>query len=249
MTKIRNHRSPIWKVSLEKFKEVIETSKSVSEAMNRFGLSNKGGNSLTLKKRAQQEGIDIKLLIERGKVLNKAIPKTKISTNEILSVNSTYNRSQLKLRLVKEKLIMYLCSICGIDSWQNKKLSLQIDHINGVSNDNRLENLRFLCPNCHSQTSTFSGKNIKPRETVNKYCLDCGTKISKDSLRCRNCVGKSKIKINWPSIEDLRKMVAELGYKETGRQLGVSDNAIRHKIFPRKPNTKVFGTALNSTVV
>lgn len=80
---------------------------------------------------------------------------------EILVENSTYlNRAKLKERLVRDNLLKYECSVCGnTGEWNNKFLSLQLDHINGINNDNRIENLRFLCPNCHSQTDTFSGKN------------------------------------------------------------------------------------------
>jgi 5-methylcytosine-specific restriction endonuclease McrA len=60
---------------------------------------------------------------------------------------------------VKENRLEYKCANCGIKEWNNLPLSLQLDHINGVNNDHRLENLRFLCPNCHSQTDTYSGKN------------------------------------------------------------------------------------------
>ena len=85
----------------------------------------------------------------------------KYSLDEILVENSTYtNRYRLKIRLIKENKMNYRCAICGNNGeWNGKPLSLQLDHINGVNNDNRIENLRFLCPNCHSQTETFSGKN------------------------------------------------------------------------------------------
>ena len=76
--------------------------------------------------------------------------------------NSTYNNQTLKKRLIKEGLLEYKCQLCGNNGfWNNKELVLQLDHINGDNHDNRLSNLRFLCPNCHSQTETFSGRNLK----------------------------------------------------------------------------------------
>ncbi len=66
----------------------------------------------------------------------------------------------IKTAILRDKLIEYECSKCELKNmWNNKKITLQLDHINGNSSDNRLENLRFLCPNCHSQTDTFTGKN------------------------------------------------------------------------------------------
>lgn len=70
---------------------------------------------------------------------------------DILVENSTYlSIARLKERLVNETDMTYKCAICGIDSWMGQPLSLHLDHINGINNDHRLENLRFLCPNCHS---------------------------------------------------------------------------------------------------
>jgi 5-methylcytosine-specific restriction endonuclease McrA len=69
------------------------------------------------------------------------------------------------VRVLKENVIKYQCAECGMfDKWNGKKIILQLDHINGVNNDNRVENLRFLCPNCHSQTKTYSGKNRNKRK-------------------------------------------------------------------------------------
>ena len=80
---------------------------------------------------------------------------------DILVENSTYtNRTALKERLIKEKILEYKCAICGNEGiWNGNPLTLQLDHINGINNDHRIKNLRFLCPNCHSQTETFSGRN------------------------------------------------------------------------------------------
>ena len=67
----------------------------------------------------------------------------------------------MKTQLIKHNIIDYKCSECGNTGfWNNKPLSLDLDHINGINTDDRLENLRFLCPNCHRQTETFAGKNV-----------------------------------------------------------------------------------------
>jgi hypothetical protein len=67
-------------------------------------------------------------------------------------------RSKLKTKLISAG-VKYECSICHTNEWLGNKLSLHLDHINGINKDNRPENLRFLCPNCHSQTDTYCGKN------------------------------------------------------------------------------------------
>lgn len=82
--------------------------------------------------------------------------------NEILFNKNKARHNTLKKRILKENLIPYKCSECTLEPvWNNKILTLQLDHINGDNTDNRLENLRFLCPNCHSQTETFCSKNFK----------------------------------------------------------------------------------------
>lgn len=71
------------------------------------------------------------------------------------------SRGHLKRRLTKAGILAEVCNICGISEWQGNKLSLQLDHIDGNNKNNLVDNLRLLCPNCHSQTDTFCGKNVK----------------------------------------------------------------------------------------
>jgi len=78
-------------------------------------------------------------------------------TIDDLSAHAT--RASVRKSILRKELIPYKCGICGIQEWNGKKLSLHLDHINGINNDHRLENLRFLCPNCHSQTHTYTGRN------------------------------------------------------------------------------------------
>jgi len=105
---------------------------------------------------------------------------------------------------------------------------LVLDHINGVNNDNRLENLRFLCPNCNSQTATFAGKHI-PKPKKEYTCRECGASITRYSKigLCAACVRKSQRKVPRPSRAELEKLVAEHGFCAVGRMFGVSDNAVR----------------------
>jgi 5-methylcytosine-specific restriction endonuclease McrA len=76
---------------------------------------------------------------------------------------SKTNRGSIKRRLLELGVLLARCSRCGIADWRGKPLSIHLDHINGIKDDNRLENLRMLCPNCHSQTPTFAGRNAKGR--------------------------------------------------------------------------------------
>lgn len=83
-----------------------------------------------------------------------------LTTNEkIFAENSRYSNELVKQRILKDTLLEYRCSKCGIDSWQGETIVLDLDHINGNNTDNRLSNLRYLCPNCHSQTDTYKGRN------------------------------------------------------------------------------------------
>ena len=68
-------------------------------------------------------------------------------------------KERVTLRKVLTRLKGYACDCCGLSEWNNKEITLQVDHINGLANDNSLDNLRLICPNCHSQSDTFSGRN------------------------------------------------------------------------------------------
>jgi len=164
-------KSKIELLGKSKLQSLFDESKNYSEILKFLGLCPNGGSSRkTIKKYEILWGINKdkfeenyllfkKDHIEKLKKINK---KSKIDLEKILTKNSLYSIKNIRKRIIEEKIVKYECKICkNIGKWMEKNLSLQIDHINGISNDNRIENLRFLCPNCHSQTDTWGSKNRK----------------------------------------------------------------------------------------
>jgi hypothetical protein len=101
--------------------------------------------------------IGVKLASRAEHLKNHMVP-----LDEVMVENSSYSRCCLKRRLLEEHIFENKCSRCGQDAnWCGEPLVLVLDHINGINNDNRFENLRLLCPNCNSQTPTFAGRNVR----------------------------------------------------------------------------------------
>ena len=128
-------------------------------------------------------------------------------------------------KFYKNKFPQKECSICGQStSWNNLPLILILDHINGYNHDNRLENLRWVCPNCNSQLSTTNARNPNRSEY---YCSDCGKKISRNSIRCSHCNGVNNRTTERPTREELKKLIRTESFVSIGRKFNKSDNTIR----------------------
>jgi len=163
--------SKIWKIPLEELKKAVKQSASFKEITRKLNVSH-GGSVRILKERLQAECIDFSH-IPQGKNSNAGrtdrtrTPPNKLPLSKVMVKNSTYNRGNLKARLLKEGLLKNQCCICGLGpEWNNSPLVMVIDHKNGINNDHRLKNLRLLCPNCNSQTDTFSGRNAKKKNAL-----------------------------------------------------------------------------------
>lgn len=161
--KTRKKTSVIWKIDRNTLKELTQKSTTIRQILNYFGLSSKGGNYKTLRRRLDHEGIDHSHIpMGRGSNKGRRFSGDALSLNMIMIENSTYNPGHLKPRLIQSGLLEERCYICSLEPmWNGQSLVFRLDHINGINNDNRLENLRLLCPNCDSQTSTFAGRNHK----------------------------------------------------------------------------------------
>ena len=153
-----NNTFPRW--DIQKLQERIAQSTNLGEVLEKMNLRKAGGNYDTLRKYIKVYSLDISHFI-KVKNFSKLTSFERILTYEqIFCIDSKADRSTLKKRILKDNIIEYICKDCGLlPIWNNKPLTLQIEHKNGIHNDNRLENLCWLCPNCHSQTKTYAGKS------------------------------------------------------------------------------------------
>lgn len=143
--------------SKEELLKLIDESKTFAEFMRKLGYeSHKGASSTYLRNYLKENGIDISKF-SKNNIYNFSHPKSELK--DVLISGSTYtNLNSLKNRILREGILEYKCDECGITEWNGKPITLQLDHINGDNRDHRIENLRLLCPNCHSQTETYSRK-------------------------------------------------------------------------------------------
>jgi len=161
---MRQYRNKYSKESLE---PIVRDSLSVAGVIDKLGLKQAGGNHRHLKLLFKRFEIDTShftgsiwnrgLTAETDKRVNRGI-RQKYTDDEAFCENSLLGSSQLKRRLLRIGW-KYCCSRCGISDWLSEKIALHLDHINGINDDNRLCNLRFLCPNCHQLTGTWGSRN------------------------------------------------------------------------------------------
>lgn len=154
----------------EQLRDAAKNSTSVRQVLSKIGLREAGGNYVQVQKYLRFYKIDTTHF--KGKGWNKGlvgIGKPIYSLEEILAENSTYQSYKLKKRLLDANLKPQQCEECG---WRERspdgRIPLELDHINGIRSDNRLENLRILCPNCHSLKPTHRGRNRKIKGPVVK---------------------------------------------------------------------------------
>lgn len=203
-------------------KELLQTaankSYSIADMCREFKLKPVGNNYETIVKKCKEFGVDISHFVGQDWHKSSNTNSNLNKLEDILQENTHFKSSQLKKRLIEAGLKKDECEICGCSNqWQGKPITLELHHINGNHNDNRLENLQILCPNCHSQQESHRIPKIKHTLTdatpLRKYreelkkctCLNCGKEFKSDRLdRTRK----------FCSVECYREYIQKFGNKE-----------------------------------
>jgi hypothetical protein len=168
-----------------------------------------------------------------------------VPLEQVLVAGSTYPRRRLKERLYASGLKQRACELCGQgEVWRGRRMSLVLDHVNGVRDDNRLENLRIVCPNCNATLDTHCGKNI--HRVIDRSCERCGSRFRPRRQAQRFCSRECgqraprktppRRKVSRPPIAQIAAEVAAEGYSAVGRRYGVSDNAVRKWLRVSRPD-------------
>jgi len=147
--------------TIEQLKEAVKNSTSFRQVLRKLGLREAGGNYFQLQKYVKE--LKLNTIHFKGRGWNKGLHfpfKPKVPLEKILVQNSYFQSYKLKNRLIQAGLKPPYCEKCGwAERAEDGRLPLELDHINGDVHDNRLENLRVLCPNCHSLQSHYRGRN------------------------------------------------------------------------------------------
>lgn len=225
--------------SEEDLRAAISQGLCWADALRYLGYEVKGHNYRTVQKWTRRWGIPTDHFDAAARTRRSGATRQP-SLEDVLVEHSAYKRSSLKRRLIKDGIKLPVCEMCGQgEFWKGRPMSLVLDHVNGVPNDNRLENLRIVCPNCNATLDTHCGRNT-PRQRV---CPGCQRTFAPNKIQHRYCSPEC-----WGTIYSNRKkgvpqpwlrrverpswgrLVVELSQTsmvKVGAEYGVSDNAVR----------------------
>lgn len=222
-------QSLINQYSTEELSIIAKSVFTWTDFMKALGyVSSSGGQLIALKARVQEDCINVSHF---NCFKQKKVDRTK---ENVFIENSSASQKTLR-RFFRRESIPYVCSICGQQPiWQGKELTLILDHINGKNHDDRLENLRWVCPNCNMQLPTTNRAKTCFEEKSHKkyYCIDCGKEISSSSTkRCLDCSAKQRKKQAQQTKpitrKELKDLIRSTPFTQIGAMFNVSDNAIR----------------------
>lgn len=224
----------------EQAEEAVRTSLNYSEVLRKLGLRPAGGNHKLLRHWVDDVWAIPTDHFDADAARHRAFHKPPVPLEEVMIEHSTYSRASLKRRLFSEGIKQRRCEQCGQgEAWRGGLMALILDHINGVPDDHRLQNLRVLCPNCSATLETHCGRKnfemVKPRN-----CLRCGKQFRPNHKNAKYCSRECGVRwdrtgrarpgarrVERPPYNQLLTELEASNYCAVGRKYGVTDNAIR----------------------
>lgn len=244
---MRKHNLKLSKVSkrswsdetlISAYNKAVNLELSKSDIVRLMGLKCNTHNKSKVYEIAKSLGLDLTILKQR-KVKEVVYDKPEC---EVLTSNSNLSTTTIRTYVLYNKLIEYSCNLCDIvDKWLDSDLVLQLDHIDGVNNNHAKENLRFLCPNCHSQTKTWGGrntsknseyksKNILSKEKPSNICMNCKSEYNNHNIMFCSISCKREYDTIKLDIDKNLDIINSNSLYKAAKLLGFSDNGLKKRL-------------------
>jgi hypothetical protein len=232
------------KYTKELLEPIVARSKSFAEVTRELHASSRTGSQTHISRVIRKFNIDTNHFTGRRwtkNISSKDLPQhmkpKPIET--YLKKGSTIKSARLLKKLIKCDMKKHICEHCSRTTWNDESIPLELHHVDHDHTNNELQNLELLCPNCHASIHKPKPKPKKERVCTVSFCPDCGKKISYGAVHCSNCYNKyrsetarkcQRTKIDWPTRDELLTRLKDTSYLALGKELGVSDNAIRKRL-------------------
>jgi 5-methylcytosine-specific restriction endonuclease McrA len=151
---VRMARTP--RYTKEQLQEAVKNSKSIAKVLTILGLKPAGGNYLGIKQAIKDYGFDSSHFTGKGHATKGAKPSLPLEM--YLQRGTKQGSHKLKKKIIEAGLKKHQCEGCGLTTWREKKIPLELHHLDGDQLNNTIENIQLLCPNCHAQTDDYRGR-------------------------------------------------------------------------------------------